>query len=65
MNWDTIEGSWKELTGKAKAKWGDITGDDWASISGRRDEIVGLVQKQYGKAKDDAEREVDDWFHKL
>ena len=65
MNWDTIEGNWKEMTGKAKAKWGDVTGDDWARITGRRDEIVGLVQKQYGRAKDEAEREVDDWFRKL
>ncbi|QYK41447.1 MAG: CsbD family protein [Paracoccaceae bacterium] len=65
MNWDTIEGTWKEMSGRAKAKWGDITGDDWASISGRREEIVGLVQKTYGKARDEAEREVDDWFRQL
>ena len=52
MNWDTIEGSWKEMTGKAKAKWGDVTGDDWASITGRRDEIVGLVQKQSPRCRE-------------
>jgi len=65
MNWDTVEGTWKQLAGKATAKWGDITGDEWASISGRREEIVGLVQKKYGHAKDDAEREVDDWYRGL
>lgn len=65
MNWDIIEGSWKEMSGRAKAKWGDITGDDWASINGRRDEIVGLVQSRYGRARDEAEREVDDWMDNL
>ena len=65
MNWDTIQGSWKEMMGKAKAKWGDVTGDEWASITGRRDEIVGLVQKRYGRARDAAEREVDDWMRGL
>jgi len=65
MNWDTVEGSWKQMAGKAKAKWGDITGDEWTSISGRRDEVVGLVQKRYGHARDVAEREVDEWFRGL
>lgn len=65
MNWDTIEGSWKEVAGRAKAKWGDITNDEWATIKGRREEMVGLVQKRYGQARDAAEKEVDDWFGTL
>jgi uncharacterized protein YjbJ (UPF0337 family) len=65
MNWDTIEGSWKQLTGKAKAQWGKITDDEWMTINGRRDEIAGLVQKRYGYAKEEAEREVDDWYGRL
>jgi uncharacterized protein YjbJ (UPF0337 family) len=65
MNWDTIEGSWKEMVGRAQAKWGDITGDEWTKINGRREEMVGLVQKRYGKARDAAEKEVDDWFGTL
>jgi uncharacterized protein YjbJ (UPF0337 family) len=65
MNWDQIEGGWKQFAGKAKAKWGDITGDDWSSINGRRDELVGLVQSRYGRAKEEAEREVDSWANGL
>jgi uncharacterized protein YjbJ (UPF0337 family) len=65
MNWDTIQGSWKEIAGRAKAQWGDITGDEWASINGRREEIVGLVQKKYGRTRAEVEREVDDWFRGL
>lgn len=65
MNWDTIEGSWKQIAGRARAKWGDITGDEWASISGRRDEIVGLVQKRYGQGREETEKSVDDWLRGL
>jgi uncharacterized protein YjbJ (UPF0337 family) len=65
MNWDTIEGTWKELSGKAKANWGKITDDEWMTINGRREEIAGLVQRKYGRARDEAEREVDEWFRTL
>lgn len=65
MNWDTIEGTWKQVSGKAKQRWGEITGDEWSQISGKRDEIVGLVQKRYGQARDEAERDVDAWLKSL
>lgn len=65
MNWDQIEGGWKQFAGRAQAKWGEITGDEWTRIKGRRDEIVGLVQSRYGRAKEEAEREVDDWMRGL
>jgi uncharacterized protein YjbJ (UPF0337 family) len=65
MNWDTIEGSWKQIAGRAQAKWGEITGDEWTAIKGHREEIVGLVQNRYGRARDEAEKEVDDWLSKL
>lgn len=65
MNWDTIEGSWTEMKGRAKQRWADISGDDWSRITGKRDEIAGLIQQKYGKAKDEAEREVDEWHRGL
>jgi uncharacterized protein YjbJ (UPF0337 family) len=65
MNWDQIEGGWKQVAGRAKAKWGEITGDEWTQIAGRKDEIVGLVQARYGRAKAEAEAEVDDWMRTL
>ena len=37
MNWDRIEGNWKELTGKAKEQWGKLTDDDMTAIAGKRD----------------------------
>lgn len=64
MNWDQIAGNWKQFKGRAQANWGDITGDEWDSIEGRREEVVGLIQERYGRAKADAEREVDDWMRR-
>ncbi|MBK8441507.1 MAG: CsbD family protein [Rhodobacter sp.] len=65
MNWDTVEGTWKQLKGKAQTQWGKITSDEWDQIAGKREEIAGLIQKRYGQTKDEAERQVDNWFRDL
>jgi uncharacterized protein YjbJ (UPF0337 family) len=61
MNWDTIKGQWKQLTGKVREKWGALTDDEIAKIGGKKDVLVGKLQERYGYAKDRAEREVDDF----
>jgi uncharacterized protein YjbJ (UPF0337 family) len=63
MNWDEIKGNWKQLKGKAQATWGDITDDEWHQMEGRREELVGVLQTKYGRARDAAEREVDRWVN--
>jgi uncharacterized protein YjbJ (UPF0337 family) len=71
MNWDIIEGNWKQVKGKFKEQWGKLTDDDFDTISGRRDQLTGKIQERYGLSRDDAERQVkewqeranDDWFH--
>lgn len=65
MNWDTIEGNWKQLKGSALAKWGKITDDEWDQINGRREKLAGKIQERYGKNRDQAEREVDDWIDSM
>ena len=65
MNWDRIEGQWKQFKGQAQQKWGKLTDDDWELIQGKRQELIGKVQSLYGKKKDDAEREVDAWGNRL
>ncbi len=65
MNWDQIEGNWKQFKGKAEAKWGDISGNDWQRAKGKRDELVGLIQKHYGRTREAAEQEVDQWSQEL
>ncbi len=61
MNWDRIEGQWKQLKGTVKQKWGKLTDDDLSFINGKRDELVGRIQERYGVARDDADRQVKDW----
>ena len=65
MNWDRIEGNWKQLKGKAQQKWGELTNDDLDVVQGRKEELVGRLQKRKGIARDEAEREVDEWARTL
>ena len=62
MDWNRVQGSWKQLEGKIKAKWGKLTADDLTAINGRREELEGKIQQRYGLAKDQARKEIDDWF---
>jgi uncharacterized protein YjbJ (UPF0337 family) len=65
MNWDQIKGNWKQLTGKVKEKWGKLTDDDLTTAAGHRDQVLGILQKRYGYAKEKAERELDDFANAL
>lgn len=62
MNWDIIQGKWKQLTGATKAKWGELTDDDLDQIDGNKDRLAGKLQEKYGWTKDQAEREIDDHY---
>jgi uncharacterized protein YjbJ (UPF0337 family) len=62
MNWDRIEGNWKQLKGKVKEKWGNVSDSDLDKINGRRDQLEGILQERYGIAKDAAKKDVDDWL---
>lgn len=61
MNWDRVQGNWKQLKGKVQEQWGQLTDDDFDKIEGRREQLVGRIQERYGIAKDEAERQVDSW----
>lgn len=61
MNWDRIEGQWKQLKGKMTEQWGKLTDDDLDVVAGRRDQLAGKLQERYGYAKDEAERQVAEW----
>jgi uncharacterized protein YjbJ (UPF0337 family) len=65
MNWDTISGQWKQMKGKIKENWGDLTDDDLDRIAGKRDQLVGKIQERYGLSKDEAERRVADWTNNI
>jgi uncharacterized protein YjbJ (UPF0337 family) len=62
MNWDQVEGKWKEPTGQMQAKWGELTDDDLQEAKGDRRELAGKIQNRYGVTKDEAERQIDEWL---
>jgi uncharacterized protein YjbJ (UPF0337 family) len=62
MDWNRVQGNWKQVAGKVKAKWGKLTDDDLTAINGRREELEGKIQERYGIARDQARKDVDAWF---
>ncbi|HMH00676.1 MAG TPA: CsbD family protein [Terriglobales bacterium] len=61
MNTDRVEGKWKQMKGSLKSRWGKLTDDDLDVIEGQKDQLVGKVQERYGIAKDEAQKQVDEW----
>ena len=65
MNWDTVEGNWKQVVGKAKQQWSNLTDDDIGKLTGKREELEGALQARYGYSKDKAKQEIDSWTSTL
>ena len=65
MNWDQVEGKWKQYKGNVKEKWGKLTDDDIDVIDGKRQQLVGKIQQRYGLAKDAAEQQADEFVKTL
>lgn len=65
MNWDQIEGKWEQVKGSARENWGKLTDDELQEAKGNREQLVGLIQERYGKARAEAEREVENWQKRL
>ncbi len=64
MNWDRMEGEWKQRRGKAVHHWGKMMNDELAAIAGKYEQLVGRLQEKYGIASEKSKRQVDD-FKKL
>jgi uncharacterized protein YjbJ (UPF0337 family) len=64
MNWDRMEGGWKQQRGKAVHHWGKMMNDELAAIAGKYEELVGKLQEKYGIASEKSRRQVDD-FRKI
>ncbi len=62
MNKDTLAGKWKQIAGKAKAMWGDLTDNELEKVEGNAERLAGLLQERYGKTREQAEKEVKNFF---
>jgi uncharacterized protein YjbJ (UPF0337 family) len=61
MDWNIVEGNWKQFKGKVKKQWGKLTDDHLAVIAGKRDQLAGKIQETYGITKDEAEQQIKDF----
>jgi uncharacterized protein YjbJ (UPF0337 family) len=62
MNADTLQGQWTQLKGRVREQWGKLTDDDLDQIQGRSEQLIGRIQERYGVARDEAERQLDNWL---
>jgi uncharacterized protein YjbJ (UPF0337 family) len=65
MNWDRVQGNWKQFKGSVQEKWSKLTNDHLNAIDGRREILTGKIQEAYGIGKDEAERQINDWHQSL
>lgn len=65
MNWDQVEGKWKDMKGRFRSQWGKLSDDDIESAKGDRQRLEGKLQERYGVRKEEAKRWVDDFLDKL
>ncbi len=61
MKWDQLERKWNQFIGSGRERWGKLTDDDWHTIAGQKDQLVGRIQERYGVTKAEAEKQAYDW----
>ena len=61
MNWESIEGNWKDFKGQAKQQWSKLSDEQLDKIAGKRDQLSGKIQEAHGISKDQTEKQVSDW----
>ncbi len=64
MNQEQVNGNWMQLKGKVQEQWGKLTSDDLTVAEGKIEMLAGRVQERYGVAKEEAQRQVDDFMKK-
>ncbi len=65
MNWDQVEGNWKQVKGALQAKWGELTDDELDVVAGDREALEGKIQERYGSAKEEVKKELNEIIDNL
>ena len=65
MNWTMVEGKWQQMKGEVRQRWAKLTDEEVEALGARKDQLVGKLVERYGILKEDAERQIDDWLHRL
>ena len=64
MDWNWVEGNWKQMKGTVKQQWGKLTDDDLTQIDGSREKLEGIIQERYGIARDETRKQIDAWYQR-
>jgi uncharacterized protein YjbJ (UPF0337 family) len=59
---DVLQNNWFELKDKVKQKWNKVTDDDIMMISGKREELLNVLQRRYGYDRVKAEQEINSFL---
>ncbi len=62
MNTLQLKGTWKEVKGKLKQKYAQLTDDDLMFEEGAEDELMGRIEKRIGKTKDEIQKEIESFY---
>lgn len=62
MNWDQVEGNWRQFSGEVRKQWGKLTDDEVSQVGGSREKLLGKLQERYGQSREQAERDLDAWL---
>jgi len=62
MNWDEVQGKWKQMKGSVREKFGKLTDSDLETIGGKKDQFIGKLQERYGISRDQAQKDLDNWL---
>jgi uncharacterized protein YjbJ (UPF0337 family) len=49
----SMKGNWKEISGKLKQQFANLTDDDVLYKEGKGEELLGRLQQKIGKTKED------------
>src|ERR1700735_2371963 len=62
MDWNRVEGNWKQMKGAVKQQWGKLTDDDLTQVNGSQEKLEGIIQERYGIAKDETRKQLESWY---
>lgn len=65
MNWNMLEGKWKEVKGSIVERWDMLTHDEIDQIDGKKEKLEGMIQQKYGITQIEAEKQVDEWADRV
>jgi len=56
---EELQGSWTQLKGKIRERWGQITDDDLQHVQGNAEQLIGLLERKTGQSRRDIEQFVE------